>query len=121
MEKSEKVEAYYTEGHHFRAGVALLRDLARKTQATETFKWNAPVYTIDGKNVFWISRFKNHFSLGFFNGSFLKDPKGALENAQPGKTKAMRHWKFKSVDEIDKKEVLAYMNEAVKNQENRFK
>ncbi len=73
MEKSENVEAYYAAEHPFKKGVALLRDLARKTPATETFKWNAPVYTVDGKNVFWISRFKNHFSLGFFNGfDFLK-------------------------------------------------
>ena len=39
-----------------------------------------------------------------------------LENAQEGKTKGMRHWKFQSLDEVDKKVVLAYMKEALENQ-----
>jgi uncharacterized protein YdeI (YjbR/CyaY-like superfamily) len=75
----------------------------------------APVYTIDGKNVLGIMAFKNHFGLWFFNGVFLSDPKKILENAQEGKTKAMRHWKFKS-NTFDKVTVLAYMNEAIDNQ-----
>lgn len=59
--------------------------------------------------------FKNHFGLWFFNGVFLSDPKKVLENAQEGKTKAMRQWKFKS-NTFDKVTVLAYMNEAIENQ-----
>ena len=47
---------------------------------------------------------------------FLKDPKNVLENAQEGKTKGMRHWKFYSVDDIDEKGVLTYMLEALVNQ-----
>lgn len=117
MEKSEKVEAYYAEEHHFKEGIAKLREVALKTKAEETFKWHAPVYMVNGKNVFWISRFKNHYGLGFFNGSSSKDPKGVLVNAQPGKTQAMRHWRFKSNSEIDKKNVLQYLNEALENQE----
>ena len=121
MEKSEKIEAYYTKQHRFKDGIALLRLLASKTEAVETFKWHAPVYTVGGKNVFWISRFKNHFGLGFFDGAALNDPKNILENAQPGKTKAMRHWKFTSQDQIDTKAVLAYMQEAVENMVKRLK
>ncbi|WP_273566246.1 YdeI/OmpD-associated family protein [Maribacter halichondriae] len=116
MDRSEKLEAYFTTAHHFQEGIQILRDLALKTKAEETFKWSAPVYAIQGKNVFWIARFKNHFGVGFFNGVFLKDPKNVLVNVQKGKTQAMRHWHFKSIDEIDKKGVLAYMNESLENQ-----
>lgn len=116
MDASEKVEAYYEKEHHYKKGINMLRDLALKTNAEETYKWHAPVYGIDGKNVFWIARFKNHFGIGFFNGMFLKDPKNVLVNVQEGKTMAMRHWHFKAVDEIDKQGVLAYIREALENQ-----
>lgn len=117
MEVSEKLANYYEKDHHFKDGVAVLRDLANRTKATETYKWSSPVYTLNGKNVFWISRFKNHFAVAFFNGVYLNDPLSVLENAQEGKTKAMRHWKFKSISEIDEKGVLSYMEEALENQE----
>lgn len=118
MEKSEKLEAYYQDEHPFKDGIALLRRLTLKTLAEESFKWGMPVYTLNGKNVFGICKFKNHFGIWFFNGVFLKDPKSVLENAQEGKTKGMRHWKFNNLDEVDEKAVLAYMKEALENQKN---
>ncbi|NER10720.1 Uncharacterized conserved protein YdeI, YjbR/CyaY-like superfamily, DUF1801 family [Muriicola jejuensis] len=111
-----KVDAYYQRETPFRAGLSVLRELALKTGLEETYKWNSPVYTLDGKNVFGINAFKTHFGIWFFNGCYLKDPKNVLENAQEGKTKAMRHWKFSSAEEIEAKSVLAYMIEAVDNQ-----
>lgn len=116
MEKSEKIEAYYEKEHSFKRGINLLRELALKTEAEETYKWSLPVYTINGKNVFGICRFKDFFGVWFFNGAFLNDSKKVLRNAQEGKTKAMRHWNFTAVENIDKKGVLAYMNEAILNQ-----
>lgn len=116
MELSGKIEAYYEKEHHFKDGINILRDLALKSKAEETFKWQAPVYGIEGKNVFWIARFKNHFGIGFFNGVFLKDHLDVLINVQKGKTVAMRHWHFTSVDQIDKNGVLAYIREALENQ-----
>lgn len=117
MEKSEKLNAYYEKVHPFRDGIAQLRELALQSGAQEDFKWQFPVYTHHGKNVFGICKFKNHFGVWFFNGALLKDPKNVLENAQEGKTKGMRHWKFHSLGEIDEKEVLSYMLEALANQE----
>lgn len=116
MNLSEKLEAYFEKEHPYKEGILVLRTLAAKTKAEEAFKWSAPVYTLNGKNVFWIARFKNHFGIGFFNGIFLKDPKGILINVQEGKTQNMRHLKFKSLAEIDSKVVVAYMNEALENQ-----
>lgn len=116
MDKLEKLETYYDKEHPFKKGIAKLRKIALKTEAKEDFKWSIPVYTLNGKNVFGICKFKNHFGVWFFNGVFLKDPKNVLENAQKGKTKGMRHWKFQSLEEVDEKTVLAYMKEALDNQ-----
>lgn len=116
VDKSEKIESYYKKEHTFRKGIALLREIALKTDAIEDFKWRIPVYTLNGKNVFGICKFKSHFGVWFFNGVFLKDSKKVLENAQEGKTKGMRHWKFQRLDEVDEKVVLAYMKEALDNQ-----
>ncbi len=116
MDKSEKLEAYYAKEHPFKKGISHLRAIALKTEAIEDYKWSIPVYTLDNKNVFGICKFKSHFGVWFFNGVFLKDPKKVLENAQEGKTKGMRHWKFQNLDEIDEKTVLGYMKEALENQ-----
>ncbi|WP_435623017.1 YdeI/OmpD-associated family protein [Flagellimonas sp.] len=118
MTPSEKIEAYYEKEHPFKEGIAILRSLARQTEAAESYKWNFPVYTIENKNVLGICKFKNHFGVWFFNGSLLKDPKKVLQNAQEGKTKGMRHWKFSSLSEIDREGVLSYMKEALENQKN---
>lgn len=117
MEKAKKLESYYNADHLFKDGIAQLRELALQSGAQENFKWSIPVYTLNGKNVFGICKFKSYFGIWFFNGSFLKDPKKVLENAQEGKTKGMRHWKFNSLDELDEKEVFAYMLESLENQQ----
>ncbi|MEP3211374.1 MAG: DUF1801 domain-containing protein [Maribacter sp.] len=118
MERAEKVERYYSEEHHFSKAIGKLRDLVLKTGMEETYKWMFPTYTLDGKNVLSICKFKKHFGIWFFNGVFLKDEKQVLENAQEGKTQAMRHWKFHSIDAIDETAVLSYMHEAIDNQKN---
>jgi uncharacterized protein YdeI (YjbR/CyaY-like superfamily) len=111
-----KADAYFEKDQHFNDGIFMLRELALQTELEETIKWGAPVYTIGGKNVLGIMSFKNHFGLWFFNGVFLSDPKNVLVNAQAGKTKAMRHWKFSSIDEINPNDVLSYIQEAIENQ-----
>ena len=116
MDKLEKLETYYEKEHPFKKGIGMLRKIALKTEAKEDFKWSIPVYTLNGKNVFGICKFKNHFGVWFFNGVFLKDPKNVLENAQEGKTKGMRHWKFQSLEAVDEQIVLSYMKEALDNQ-----
>ncbi len=116
MEKSKTAEAYYSSEHHYKDAIGHLRELAKTTEAVETCKWGMPVYTVNNKNVFGICRFKDFFGVWFFQGVFLKDPKDVLRNAQEGKTKAMRHWNFSSIEEIDDLEVVAYMKEAIENQ-----
>ena len=118
MNRSEKVEAYFAEEHHYKKAIGILRDLALKTDLEETFKWLFPTYTVNNKNVLSICKFKNHFGIWFFNGVFLNDPNNVLENAQEGKTKAMRHWKFHSLEDINETQVLGYIREAIENQKN---
>ena len=118
MEKAEKVERYYSEEHHFSKGIEKLRDIVLKTDLEETYKWMFPTYTLEGKNVLSICKFKKHFGIWFFNGVFLKDEKQVLENAQEGKTQAMRHWKFYAIEDIDETGVFTYMLEAIENQKN---
>ncbi|MEX0360995.1 MAG: DUF1801 domain-containing protein, partial [Allomuricauda sp.] len=121
MEREKNLEAYYAKVHPFKEGILLLRSLALQTDSVETFKWSIPVYTVNGKNVFGICRFKSHFGVWFFNGSFLSDPKKVLRNAQEGKTKGMRHWNFDALDEVDQSAVVAYMNEAIANEKKGLK
>ena len=116
MEKNKTADAYYEIKHHFKDAIAHLRSLAKQTEAKETCKWGMPVYTLNGKNVYGICRFKDFFGIWFYQGVFLKDSKKVLRNAQEGKTKAMRHWNFKTIEEIDDKSVMAYLQEAIENQ-----
>ena len=111
-----KADAYFEKVQPFKEEIAILREIAQATELEETIKWGSPVYTIQSKNVLGIMAFKNHFGLWFFNGVYLSDPENVLENAQEGKTKAMRHWKFTTASQIDRKLILDYMNEAIENQ-----
>ncbi len=116
MDTSEKLESYFEEEHIYKKEIGLLREIILKTELEETFKWSFPTYTLKNKNVLAICKFKQHFCIWFFNGVFLSDPKNLLQNAQEGKTKAMRQWKFTSIQEIDEMAVTAYIQEAIENQ-----
>ncbi|NKI26257.1 hypothetical protein HCG49_06755 [Arenibacter sp. 6A1] len=116
MTVQEKIESYYEKEHPFTEGIALLREIVLKTELEESFKWSCPVYTLDKKNVLGIIAFKSYFGIWFYNGVFLSDPVKVLENAQEGVTKAMRHWKFYALEEIDARTVAAYIQEAIDNQ-----
>ncbi len=111
-----KADSYFEKDQPYKAEIAVLREIALSTELEETVKWGAPVYTIQNKNVMGIMAFKSHYGLWFFNGVFLSDPENVLENAQEGKTKAMRHWKFREDDVLDKSLVREYMLEAIENQ-----
>ena len=111
-----KADSYFEKDQPYKSEIALLREIALSTELEETVKWGAPVYTIQNKNVMGIMAFKSHYGLWFFNGVFLSDPENVLENAQEGKTKAMRHWKFREGDVIDKSLIRDYMLEAIENQ-----
>ena len=99
-----------------------LKSIIDKTELVETTKWGGTVYVLNGKNVLGIGGFKNYFTIWFFNGVFLRDEKKILVNAQEGITKSLRQWRFSSKEEVNEKEVLAYILEAIENEklEKRF-
>ncbi|HER09521.1 MAG TPA: hypothetical protein ENO20_11490 [Bacteroides sp.] len=95
--------------------LALVKKIIEKTGLTRTTKWDADVYTWNGKNIVSCGGFKDYFALWFYDGVFLKDTRKMLVNAQTGKTKALRQWRFASADEIDETLILDYINEAIQN------
>lgn len=90
-----------------------LMEILQKTQLTQTTKWGMPVFTHHGKNIVGIAGFKHFFTLWFFNGVALTDPSKVLINAQEGKTKNLRQWRFTKQDEINEALILQYIQEAV--------
>ncbi len=96
--------------------LTLLRALLLETELSETVKWGAPHYTIDGKIVVGIAGFKSYAGLWFHQGVFLTDAAKVLVSAQRGGAKALRQWRFSSKEEIDPALVTAYVLEAIQNQ-----
>jgi uncharacterized protein YdeI (YjbR/CyaY-like superfamily) len=93
-----------------------LKSIIDKTELVETIKWGGPVYVFNKRNVIGIGGFKDYFTIWFFNGVFLKDEKKKLINAQEDKTKSLRQWRFTSKEEVNEKEVLEYITEAIENE-----
>ncbi|MEP0264583.1 YdeI/OmpD-associated family protein [Dokdonia sp.] len=115
MTTLEKIDAYFEKESLFREGINHIRSIVQETELQEDWKWNIPCYTVQGRNVIGIARFKNHFGLWFFQGVFLKDSKKVLRNAQDGKTKAMRSLHYESIEAIDSSILKAYILEAIQN------
>jgi uncharacterized protein YdeI (YjbR/CyaY-like superfamily) len=103
-------------GGQWEEELLLLKAIIDKTELTETTKWGGPVYVYNKKNVVGIGGFKDYFALWFFNGVFLKDEKKKLINAQEEITKSLRQWRFTSKDDVNEKEVLEYIREAIENE-----
>ncbi len=116
MKKFTTADEFIANFPEWESALNKLRSLLSTTDLVETIKWGAPVYTIDGKNVIGLGAFKSYVGLWFFQGGLLSDKHGKLMNAQEGKTKALRQWRFASEVEIDEKLVLEYVDEAIQNQ-----
>ncbi len=118
MKRYKTPEEYIANNKVWQQSLILLRDILLSTQMTETIKWGVPVYTFEGKNIVGTAAFKSYVGLWFFQGALLKDKKKKLINAQAGKTKALRQWRFDSVKEIEaeSKTIKQYLEEAILNQ-----
>ncbi len=116
MEKNKTVEEFISKKSEWKLELEKLRTIMLSTEMKEAVKWGIPVYTINEKNVLGIGAFKSYVGIWFYQGVFLKDKQKKLINAQEGKTKGMRQWRFNAIGEIDEKLVLQYVQEAVQNQ-----
>ena len=113
---SQKLEAFFAQEGPYQAALIRLRELILETELEETYKWQFPVYTLQGKNVVGLGAFKKFFGVWFFQGALLSDPGKKLINAQVGKTAAMRQWRFDDEDQIDEELLRTYLQEAILNQ-----
>lgn len=120
MKRYKTVNEYILNAKYGKDILIVLRGLLRTTELFETVKWGAPVYTFYGKNIVGLGAFKSYVGLWFFQGVLLKDDAKVLINAQENITKALRQWHFASVEEVDDKLILEYVNEAIKNQKRKY-
>lgn len=116
MQRYKTVEDYLDGHGEWRSVLERLRAILNGCEVEETVKWGQPCYTHGGKNVAGIGAFREFVSVWFFQGALLRDDHGVLVNAQEGKTRAMRQWRFQSADEIDEPLLRAYVEESVENQ-----
>jgi len=113
MKRSRTVDEYIDGAEQWQEELQMLRKILLAAPLTETVKWGAPCYTVDGKNVVGLAAFKEYVGLWFHQGALLSDPEGHLINAQPGKTKALRQWRFASKREIKPRLIKSYVLEAI--------
>lgn len=111
MAKPASVDEYIASKPHWESVLTQLRKELLDLGFAEAIKWQMPDYMLSGQNLIGLGAFKNHFSLWFMKGHLLADPLKVLSNAQPGKTKEMRHWKWFSLEEFKLEEVQGYLKE----------
>ncbi len=116
MPAPKNVEDFIQKKKEWKKELELLRSIILSLKLEETIKWGSPVYCYEGKNIVGLGAFKSYAGLWFFQGVFLKDKAKVLINAQEEKTKALRQWRFYSMNEIDENLVKEYVKEAIENQ-----
>lgn len=110
------LQNYYDKHTQQKEALTLLRELVSKCGLEETLKWGAPMFTHSGHNVVGLAAFKAYTGLWFPKGALMTDPLQILINAQEGKTKMNRQWRFQTVDEIKSQSdwIVRYCKEAKK-------
>ena len=116
MKSYKTVDEFILEAKSGKEILIVLREILLSTELNESIKWGGPVYTINDKNIVGLGSFKSYTGLWFYQGVFLKDEAGVLINATEGTTKALRQWRFTSVEEINEELILKYVKEAIQNQ-----
>src|SRR5215212_1109848 len=93
------VDGYIRKSKDWQNELQKLREIILDSELTEEVKWRVPCYTLEGKNVVFIGRFKESCVLSFVKGALLKDPKGILIQ-QTENSQSVRVIRFTSVREI---------------------
>ena len=112
---SEKVTQYIEKHSKWSALLSEIREVLKTTSLVEEVKWGAPSYSFNNKILIGLGAFKNHMGIWFHQGVFLEDKQNKLQNAQEGKTKALRQWRFEEGDTVNKDTLLTYVEEAIEN------
>ena len=113
MAKVETVEDYLDLHPKWKNELIVLRNLINTYPFNEGLKWSRPVYDIDGKNILGIGAFKDHYGIWFFNGGLHEKHTKLLQNAQEGKTHAMRQIKWDKESGPEMGELSKYIDESI--------
>lgn len=113
----KKVDAYIKKHEQWQPVMDVARKALLESGLEETVKWGAPAYTYEGKNLVGMVGFKNHCALWFHNGVYLKDPDKRLVNAQEGRTRGLRQWRFEVGDKLPVRPLKAFIKESIANQQ----
>ncbi len=100
--------------HQYPRETEALQEIARSCGLTERIKWGKPCFTLEGKNIVLIQRFKEYIALMFFKGALLHDPEKLLFRV--GKhMQAPRQLRFSAVAEVERLRpaIKAYIQEAI--------
>ncbi len=111
----KRVDAYLDKHPQWRGQFLAFREVLLAAGLDEDIKWGIPAYLHQGGNLIGFAGFRQHCALWFHQGVFLKDAAGKLSNAQEGKTRAMRQWKFAAGDEVPRDLLAAYALETIEN------
>lgn len=99
---NKEVDTYITKAKKWQEELKTIRPILLEAGLTEAFKWVAPCYTFNDKNILILAPYKEYFALGFFNGAQLTDPKGLL--VKPGDhTRFGRQLRLENTQDIVKK------------------
>lgn len=102
---SQALETFFQDNKPWSEEVRQLRKIVQGSELVEEWKWKAPCYTLNGKNVVLIQRFKNYCAVLFFKGALIKDPHQLL--VKPGEhTQSGRLLRFSSVEEIKSRQPI---------------
>jgi hypothetical protein len=110
------IDNYITKAPDFAKPICKkLRQIIFKAEPNiiEDWKWG-PNYLKNGM-VCNFGYSKHHVHFGFFRGASLKDPKNLLAEGKDNLNS--RYMKLTSIDDIDEKVFIAYIKEAVRNNE----
>lgn len=98
------------------ANLTLFRNLIHEVapSATEDFKWNVPVFLINGKTVFAMAAFKAHTKYNFMvNGALIDDSKKLFNNGF--ESKKSRNIDIHEGQTINKEDLKSLIKASVDN------
>ena len=113
MKRHKTVEQYISSLEDWQEETIKLREILQSMDLEETVKWGGPVYVAHGKNVVGLGAFKSYCALWFYQGALLDDEDNVLINAQEGKTKALRQWRFDNQRDIKTRQIKKYVRQAM--------
>jgi hypothetical protein len=93
-----------------KANLDLFRKLVHEVEpsVTEDWKWNVPVFLINGKMYFAMSGFKEHTKYNFMiNGASIKDPKKLFNNGLDAKkSRGIDLREGQNINEMDLRDLI---------------